>query len=116
MWNSGGAMTMVSGALNRIRDRIDAAGPRPFGAPRLAPFGAPVVPDVSTIRRPLRCGTGRSGSVLSARSSSVGSPGADAVLRRADDDRRAVRDVDDVRPQLGVHDEDRRALPVRAPR
>jgi len=79
LWNTGAASRIRSPARNRMRDSSATAAPSPFGVGRRAPFGVPVVPDVSTT-----IAAGRSGGVNSASgaspitSSSVGCPGGPA--------------------------------------
>ena len=58
--SSGAAMNTGSPAFNGIADSTAATGVSPLGFGRRAPFGGPVVPDVSTIVRP---SVGRSGRV-----------------------------------------------------
>ncbi|EOD68354.1 hypothetical protein H480_11692 [Amycolatopsis vancoresmycina DSM 44592] len=73
VWNSGAATSSRSPERSGIRSRIAAAVPSPFGVGRRAPFGVPVVPEVSTISRPGRStGFGRSAGAAWISSSTVG--------------------------------------------
>lgn len=72
LWNSGAATAILSLARNGIRDKTVADVLTPFGVGRRAPFGAPVVPDVSTTIRPSRSlGFGRVVGASWSSSSSV---------------------------------------------
>ena len=57
-WNIGAATTVVSSARHGIRSSIAASASVPPPPERRAPFGVPVVPEVSRMIRPGRpaCG------------------------------------------------------------
>ena len=86
VWKIGAEISMVSSARSGSTDSMAATLIQPGGVARLAPFGVPVVPEVSTMSSPSRSGV-RSvpRGALSTRSSSVALPatplGAMALMR-----------------------------------
>ena len=78
VWNSGAAMNIFSPWRSGMRDSIAASGPNPPGCRRRAPFGVPVVPEVSTIVCP-----GRAGGARSDTGAAAISPARVGVGRRA---------------------------------
>ena len=80
-WNSGAANIVGSRARSGIRDSTATIGSIGSGVPREAPFGVPVLPEVSRVILPGRSGIGMSLSSLSAISrSSEFSSGAPSPL------------------------------------
>ncbi|CAM4071159.1 hypothetical protein NONI108955_07320 [Nocardia ninae] len=56
VWKSGAGMSIGCSMGSGIRDSSAAMVPKPLGSGRRAPFGVPLVPEVSTINRPGRVG------------------------------------------------------------
>lgn len=54
LWNIGAAINIRSFICSGIRDSIAATVPKPRGVGRSAPFGEPLVPEVSTTTVPGR--------------------------------------------------------------
>lgn len=52
VWNSGAGISMVSSICIGMRESNAAMDPKPFGCGLRAPFGVPLVPEVSTMSRP----------------------------------------------------------------
>ena len=74
-WNSGAANTVGSRARSGMRESSATIGSMASGWPRLAPFGVPVLPEVSSVILPGFAGAGRSdSSPRSISSSTVISP------------------------------------------
>ena len=85
-WKSGAAKKVGSRECSGIRERIATIGSIGSGWPREAPFGVPVLPEVSSVIRPGPSGAGTSESspfwIRCSIESSPGSPSCHATQRR----------------------------------